>query len=490
MKSPETVRITCDGFLIGSTFSSASSRYVGIGIYVLALFLLSACAHYPVNPRLEDFDASVDGKPPTLISPERSDELLLVLTFSGGGTRAAALAYGVLEGLAEVRVPPPENLSSKDRHSLLDEVDVISAVSGGTFPAAYYGLYRERIFDDFKERFLHRDVNGGIGVRMFSPTNWFRLASAEFGRSDLAAEYYDEILFDGATFGDLYSRHGPAILIHATDIVEGTRFGFTPHRFASICSNLTAFPVSRAVAASSSFPGIFNGITLRNYGGACGYEEEEWVTQALEKKDPTSRTYHLAMDELTYADRKRKPYIHLVDGGLRDNLGLLGPVETIISYGGPRKSLEELGLHKTRRVAFIIVNAQSKKPKEWNLRENPPKMTEALGAAIVVMLNRSNFETMELLHRSIEGRFAKSEVVGEKGRPIDFYTIEIGFNAIKDDEERQRIEGLPATFNLPEESVERLCGAGRKILFESETFQNLVRDLDGKPMISASQRRR
>jgi len=363
---------------------------------------------------------------------------------------------------------------------------LISAVSGGTFPAAYYGLYRERIFDDFKERFLHRNVNGGIAARMFSPTNWFRLASAKFGRSDLAAEYYDEILFDGATFNDLYSRHGPAILIHATDIVEGTRFGFTPHRFASICSNLTAFPISRAVAASSSFPGIFTGITLRNYGGACGYEEEEWVTQALEEKDPTSRTYHLAMEERTYADRKRKPYIHLMDGGLRDNLGLLGPVETIISYGGPRKSLEELGLQKTRRVAFIIVNAQSKKPKEWNLRETPPKMTEALGAAIVVMLDRGNFETMELLHRSVEGRFAESVEVGQKGQPIDFYTIEIGFNAIGDDEERRRLEGIPATLSLPEDSVERLCGVGRRILLESETFQNLVRDLGGRPIPSGS----
>ena len=122
-----------------------------------------------------------------------------------------------------------------------------------------------------------------------------------------------------------------------------------------------------------------------------------------------------------------------------------------------------------------------------NLREKPPGTTEALGAAIVVMLNRTNFETMELLHRSVEGWFAEGEKVGKKGQPIDLYTIEVGFSAIKDDEERQRFEGIPATFNLPDESVEELCSAGRKILLESEAFRNLVRDLGGNPGTSASQ---
>jgi NTE family protein len=188
------------------------------------------------------------------------------------------------------------------------------------------------------------------------------------------------------------------------------------------------------------------------------------------------------MEERTYADRKRKPYIHLADGGLHDNLGLLGPLETIISFGGSRKSLKELGLHRTRRVVFIIVNAQSKKPKEWNLRERQPGTTEALGAAIVVMLNRTNFETMALLHRSIEEWFAEDEEVAQKGQPIDFYTIEVGFSAIKDDEERRRFEGIAATFSLPEDSVEQLCGVGRRILLKSEAFRNLVRDLGGNPV--------
>jgi NTE family protein len=72
--------------------------------------------------------------------PGNSDELLLYLTFSGGGTRAAAFSYGVLEELRTTEV----TIGEKKRRPL-DEVDAISAVSGGSFTAGYYGLFGERI---------------------------------------------------------------------------------------------------------------------------------------------------------------------------------------------------------------------------------------------------------------------------------------------------------------------------------------------------------
>ena len=63
------------------------------------------------------------------------DDVSLILTFSGGGTRAASLSYGVLKELR--------------KQNLLEEIDVISSVSGGSFTSAYYGLYGEQIFEDF-----------------------------------------------------------------------------------------------------------------------------------------------------------------------------------------------------------------------------------------------------------------------------------------------------------------------------------------------------
>jgi len=136
---------------------------------------------------------------------------------------------------------------------LLNEVDVISSVSGGSLTAGYYGLFGDHIFEDFEARFLKKDIQGAFVARtFFNSVNWFRLLSAEFGRSDLAAEYYEKHVFDGRTLGDMEARKGPLILMNATDMTHGTRVGITQEAFNLICSDLSKFPVARA--AASSYP--------------------------------------------------------------------------------------------------------------------------------------------------------------------------------------------------------------------------------------------
>ena len=76
---------------------------------------------------------------------------------AGGGTRAAAFSYGVMQELAATRIA----VGGKEQR-LLDEVDVVSGVSGGSFPAAYYALYGDRIFTEFEPLFLRKDVEGAL----------------------------------------------------------------------------------------------------------------------------------------------------------------------------------------------------------------------------------------------------------------------------------------------------------------------------------------
>ena len=146
-----------------------------------------------------------------------------LITFSGGGTRAAAFSYGVLEELRRTSV------EVKGRPvRLVDEIDFIAGVSGGSFTALAFGLRGEKLFDDFDTRFLKRDVQGDLIKRFLNPLRWPRLASSGYGRSELAADYYDEVLFDGATFGDLVAKPGPLVLATATDISTGSRFRIRP----------------------------------------------------------------------------------------------------------------------------------------------------------------------------------------------------------------------------------------------------------------------
>jgi len=76
----------------------------------------------------------------TLPDNDSSNQLLVLLASSGGGKRSAAFSYGVLRGLRDFTI----DVNGRERH-LLDELDTYAAVSGGSFPAAYYGLYRDRL---------------------------------------------------------------------------------------------------------------------------------------------------------------------------------------------------------------------------------------------------------------------------------------------------------------------------------------------------------
>ena len=120
--------------------------------------------------------------------PARRDDITLALSFSGGGSRAAALAYGVLLELRDTRI------GAHRERRLLDEVDAISAVSGGSFTAAYYGLHGDDTFRDFEAALLRRDLSGDILHRILSPLRWF----GPEGRSAAAARLYDASLFGGA----------------------------------------------------------------------------------------------------------------------------------------------------------------------------------------------------------------------------------------------------------------------------------------------------
>jgi NTE family protein len=176
--------------------------------------------------------------------------LFVCLVFSGGGTRAAAFSYGIMEKLRDTKI-----VWQGVTKSLLDEVDCISSVSGGSFTAAYYGLFGEQIFSDFRTHFLERNVQGELLGKALAPTNWLRLASPTFSRIDLAAELYDEVLFKGKTFNDLIDRKKrPYVMINSTNLANGDGFQFTQDQFDFIGSDLATYPVSRAVAASSAFP--------------------------------------------------------------------------------------------------------------------------------------------------------------------------------------------------------------------------------------------
>ena len=465
---------------------------VRFAVIVTTILGAGCTAHYPVTVPVTDIRENMSY---TVANPNMggySDEVLLMMAFSGGGTRAASFAYGVLETFAQT----PITTASGARIRLLDEVDAISSVSGGSFTAAYYGLFGNRIFEDFGEKFLKKDVQGMLTNRMLSPGSWPNLASKYYERSELAADLYDEILFENHTFKEIVNQGGPIIAIQATDISLGIPFPFVAQQFMLICSNLMEFPVSRAVTASSAVPVVFSSIVIKNHAGECQPPPQQWIGEALEDRDPTSRRFVAAKQFSSYLDRERRPYIHLYDGGLADNLGLRSFSERIRVIGGVVETLRIAGFDPTiiNKIAFIIVNAQTHPESDWDQRDHSISLFDAIGMSSSVPLNAYNFETLELIRQDMDEweeeliryrceRLSTMRSLGQEApaqtcTDVQTYLVEIEFERLKEKNEREYLLSLPTTFVLEAEQVDRLRAAARRLLHESPEFQRLVTDLN------------
>jgi len=466
-----------------------AERNKGVNRLFLSIFTLTwvviiliGCAHPPINQPVKALDPYVGYRAAQVKHPKNSDHMLLFLTFSGGGTRAASLSYGVLEELRKTEV-----VIDGRKRFLLDEVDGISGVSGGSFTAGYYGLFGDRIFQDFEVKFLKKNIQGALLLGVINPLNWPKLFSGTFGRSDLSAEYYDKHIFEGKTFGDMATRKGPLIVINATDMSYGVRIGFTQDAFDLICSDLSAFPVARAAAASSAVPMVLTPITLQNYAGTCGFKIPEGLEEMLKGRAVSERQFYLVNNLSVYLDSEKKRYIHLVDGGVADNLGLRAILDRVMLKGSVWESIKGTPVEKVRKIVLIVVNAETEPDKKWDKIENIPPFGAMSSAYSSIAIERYNEETLALLKESVKSWAdeikaqrckgeAESTAPGSCG-DIQFYVVEVKFDALKDEKERMYFKRLPTSFKLSSEKVDQLRDVAHRLFGESEEFQKLLRDL-------------
>ena len=435
-------------------------------ILLVVAFLGAACSRFSaVDEPLDQWQPDADEVSELADNFERSPEMVVLLAFSGGGSRASALSYGVLKELAESSIPTAAGPST-----VLAEVDMISAVSGGSFTAAYYGLKGDGIFVDYEDRFLRHDVEGALLLKLFNPVNWVRLMSGRVGRSDLAADYYDKILFEGASFADFHRDNGPVVVLNSTDLATGTRFPFLQDAFDLICADLSAYPVSRAVAASSAVPVVFSPVTLKNYAGSCGYRPPAWLAQALDDEELTERKVQ-ARQFNDYLDADKRPWLHLVDGGIADNLGLRAFYTTLSLAKEPGSRYNELLHRGARQILIISVNAFAKKKPGWVLERYAPSTLEVMRSVSADQISRYSSDTIQIV-RDEFGRLASDESTPE--RPVSFHFVDVSFAQIDDDDEREFLNGIGTSMDLDEDEIDRLIAAGRMLVRESGEFKRFV----------------
>jgi NTE family protein len=447
-------------------------------VFILALF---GCEYVrpTLNAPLKQLDPAAGYRWSNLMRPEEgnSDSLFVMAAFSGGGTRASTLAFGVLREMAGHQI----TWEGKQKR-LLDELDGINALSGGTFTAGYYALFGDRIFHDFEHRFLRKDWESEIKSRVFwSPSNWIRLWSPYYGRAHIMSDILDEALFERKTYGDLaQQRTRPALIIHASDMATLSRFEFTQTHFDLFCSDISQLPIARASAASAALPLVLSPITLKSYAGQCGYQPPDWLLRASKSENQAQR--QRAKEMLSYLDAEKRPYIHLLDGGLSDNVALRGLVEAANVRGGLHKLAKGSGIKKIKKLVIISVNAETSPDVKDYRSDEVPVFSRAFSSLVDIPINRYSMDTRMILRFAVETWRAELRANPPKEDSAfepdgDIYFIDVNFTAIEDVAEQEYLMRIPTTLYLTDEQIDRLLLAASRLIRNDPEFQRLMKDL-------------
>lgn len=447
-------------------------RLLSQGISSLLVIALVGCAsvYKPQNQAIKYTDGKT-GYYYRAVTFDQPDDYNVMLAFSGGGTRAAALSYGVMQELRDTRVRNDKGRSI----SLLTQVDSISSVSGGSFTAAYYGLFGPKLFTDYEDDFLRQGVQDLLIKQLINPVTWITRAFQAFDRTEMAVEFYENDVFRNKTFKDMSPGKLPYIEINATDLNAGARFSFTQDMFDLICSDVSKFSVGRAVAASSAVPLVFPTVVLKNNADQCDISNQpKW--QALQAKaldqDGNVNVRQEAFRERmrSYFDAKQRPYLHLVDGGIADNLALRAIIERIELMGGLDAALADVA-HLPKNVLIISVNADVKPKRSIDASARKPSVMQTVDAFTDAQMKLYNVETLSFTKQQLA---EMQQELKRRGKHVEIFFVEVDFQSLNSKANRDFFNALPTTLQLSNREVDQLIAAGRSLLKDNPEFRRFI----------------
>ncbi len=458
-----------DKWVLSLTMKRHLRRLTGI---VVLLLMLTGCANYGFPRNLPAPDSSVDEKYSLSqwASAHNDEDVRLILTFSGGGTRAAALSYGVLQELRDTTV----NLDGNESR-LLDEIDYISSVSGGSFTSAYYGLHGDGIFENFENDFLRYDLEKHLLLRAINPLLLF----SRKGRTQSAIKYYQKFLFHDVTFADMMRPDRPMIIINASDLAYGIRFSFIQEYFDLLCSDLSTFPVAEAVAASSAVPVLFDPVVVQNHDTCSDMQLRG--PAALDEADEYYQGENLPalVSQLkTYGNKDKRKFVHFVDGGITDNLGLRALSDTVTASGGAkgvRKRIISKGQKIPRHIVVIMVNAATASDAGMDSSIKNPSAARTVSAVTSLQLRRFDEDSVLMIRDDLR---SMAEELSTPEQPVNTHFINVSIQDVEKPDILEFLNKIPTSFSLSDDQVDQLIESGRVILRNNPAFINLVKDLN------------
>ena len=436
----------------------------------------------PITGSAEDAFAS------TRSDPTAGDDVLVGLAFSGGGTRAAAFAHGVLTEIDQTTIK-----SRNGTHSLLNSVGFVSGVSGGAVTAAYYALKKRQALADFREKFLIRNAEEGISTSI-DPVSLVKAFGGGVNDVRVFSNWLDRNLFNGATFADFRKTPGPRVWINASDIYNRTPFIYGEAAFIALCSDLASYPIAEAVAASAAVPILFTPMVIRTYPKQCSDKPPPWLQKAHDDPHAPPLLKAFADALYSYQDGSTK-YLKLLDGGLVDNFGLSGFTISRLSARFPHEPLSPEQAVRIRRSIVILVDAGRAPSGDWVQTVSGPSGVELIMAASDTAVQasvRSSYTAFERImadwqRQLVAWRCGLSEVQRKRyGAPpnwncrdLKFYVERVSFDALG----RERAKALNAVdtrLKLPVQQVDAVIAAGHDALRASPIFREFLKGVGGR----------
>jgi NTE family protein len=434
-------------------------RFNAYGIALALTTALGGCAttHYTVNAPISRIENDAGHRLRLARSEGNSDSMFIHISISGGGLRAAALAYGALDELANTRV-----IWAGRETTLWNEVDVISAVSGGSLLAGYIAVYGDSVFTDFVPKVLGGTLQSELLRDVLSPANLWRQTSPRYGRSDVLERLLDERVFKGARFSEIAARkRKPFVIVIASEMHTGDRFDFTQDRFDRLCSDLGSLPIARAVAASSAVPIVLSPITFWDYGNGCS-----------ERSADRSRTASNA----TPAPAR---YVHVVDGGLADNLAIRQLIEGNDS-SGVTEVARAAGYRNVAQVVFVTISAETSAQFPEDASADVPNIIRSAFALADIPINhvsadgRNRFPAAVARWEEDARRLAANDPDATFTKDVSFHLIDVNLRDTADDS----LKAVSTSLEIDEKTSNALRALGKKLTRESPGLQRLLRTLE------------
>ena len=397
-------------------------------------------------------------------------ETAVALSFSGGGTRAAAFSFGALQALDSMR--------DAEGKSLLDDVSFITSVSGGSLTAAYYGLHGRDTLNSYRRDALLKNGEANLRFSLLNPLNLTRLIYGGLNDHDDFEEWLDRDLFKGATFADMFRRGKPLVWINATDVYHRIAFPFNQRAFDALCSDLASYPVSEAVAASMAVPLFFAPVVLEKHPDAC-YSPPIHVPDGPITEQPllVQAVLQAVSD---FRNAKKGKFVKLIDGGVTDNYGLTSIQQSRLLQGTPYGPLTEKDVITIRRLLFVVVDAGQKPSGDWDRDETGPGGFDLANAAIDSAIDtnvRMSYDSFLPMVQRWEADVVKyrcslpaarqAEIAAEKPGwrcdDVHFSATRISFSDLGP-ERMRRLNAIPTRLQLPESDVDATIDAGREAM--------------------------